>query len=366
MKYKEQFLKLINKMGEDFNWTIECDMKLIDELIKEEIIEKHELYNKKLIPIAICKNKYDILAYYREYNKDIFVTIHFKGYKSNIEDSPYFEKHDTFEKAVSLIIFIYTNLYKNSRYDIMIESEETKRRKSYLALRGLYAKMPIIYDTLFKLNEYRGKLATNNNEQLLRIQDIFQFFSYDFPYKIRSIFLLAEIGNYADAAIILRSLTESFFYFKYYIIKNNGKKLGDYVAQNKKNTTRIKDIMEYIAPTYYDTVYDELCKFAHGDPFIIGLFRGNVSKKDKLRHSMYNINIDWFSYILNLSLPLINGYFDMFRTVYKNNTISTSNQLVTNIKIIEDFINKDLDDRYELYEGQRKTIELYKKIIKFK
>lgn len=365
MKYKKEFLNVINRMDSDFNWTIDCNEDFIKDLIKNEIGEKHKLYNKEIMPIAICKNKLDILAFYEELGIVTFLTIHFMGYKSNIEDSPYFEEYKTLDDAIKMIIFIYTNLYIGSRYKLMLESEETKRSKSYLSLRGLYAKIPILYDTLFKLNEYRGKVSSSKDINLLMIQDLFQFFSYDFPYKIRSIFLLSEIGNYADAAIILRTLIESFFYFKYYIIKNDGKKLSDYVAHNKKSTIRIKDIMEFIAPSYYDTVYDELCKFTHGDPLIIGLFRGNVNKKDKLKHSMYNINIDWFSYILNLSLPLINGYFNMFRVVYKNNTINTSSRLSKNIKDIEDFINKDLSDRYKLYERQRNTIELYKKIINF-
>lgn len=365
MKYKDQFLNLIKIMDSDFNWTIDCDLNLINKLIKNEIGENHELYNKKLIPVAICKNKYDVLAYYEDEKKDVFVTIHFKGYKSLPEDSPYFEKYINIESALNMIINIYNNLYKQSRYDLMIESEEIKKQKNYSILTGLYSIMPIIYDSLFKINEYRGELASDNNLELLRIQDLFQFFSSDFPYKIRSIFLLSEIGNYADAGIILRTLIETFFYFKYYIIKNDGKKLFNYVEQNKKSTIKIKDIMEYIAPSYYDTVYDELCKFTHGNPLMVGIFRGNVNGKDKLKHNMYNINLDWFSYILNLSMPLIVGYFSMFKVVYKNNTINTSEQLSKNIKLIEEFIYNDLNQRYEKYEGQRETIELYKKIIEF-
>ena len=75
-------------------------------------------------------------------------------------------------------------------------------QKNYSILKGLYSIVPIIYDTLFKMDEYRGELASDNDVELLRIQDLFQFFSSDFPYKIRSIFLLSEIGNYADAGII--------------------------------------------------------------------------------------------------------------------------------------------------------------------
>ena len=344
MKYKKEFLNVINRMDSDFNWTIDCNEDFIKDLIKNEIGEKHKLYNKEIMPIAICKNKLDILAFYEELGVVTFLTIHFMGYKSNIEDSPYFEEYKTLDDAIKMIVFIYTNLYIGSRYKLMLESEETKRSKSYLSLRGLYAKIPILYDTLFKLNEYRGKVSSSKDINLLMIQDLYSLYTMQF---------------------IEYTLIESFFYFKYYIIKNDGKKLSDYVAHNKKSTIRIKDIMEFIAPSYYDTVYDELCKFTHGDPLIIGLFRGNVNKKDKLKHSMYNINIDWFSYILNLSLPLINGYFNMFRVVYKNNTINTSSRLSKNIKDIEDFINKDLSDRYKLYERQRNTIELYKKIINF-
>lgn len=365
MKYKLQFSNLIKNMDSDFNWTTKYDSKLIKELINNEITGKHKLYNKTIKPISICKNKYDLLGYYKENNKDIFITIHFVGYKSSDENSPYYEEYESLESAIIKIVDVYNKLYKQSRYDMLIESEGIKRQKSYFALQGLYSKMPIIYDCLLKINEFRGQVATKDNENLIIIQDLFQFFSYDFVYKIRSIFLLCEIENYADAAIILRSLTEAFFYFKYYIIKNDGKKLYEYVNQSKKRGTKIKDIMDNIAPSYYDSIYNDLCKLSHSNPLITGLFRGNVSKENKLRHSMYNINIDWFSYILNLTLPLINGYFSMFKIVYKNNTIETSEQLSNNIKLIQNFINKDLEDRYKIYEKQRKTIDLYKKIITF-
>lgn len=82
----------------------------------------------------------------------------------------------------------------------MLESEEAKKQKSYLMLNDLYNILPKMYDCLFKMNEYRGELAKIDDENLLRIQDLFQFFSYDFVYKIRSIFVLCEIGNYADDA----------------------------------------------------------------------------------------------------------------------------------------------------------------------
>ena len=365
MNYREKFERFIEIMDSDFNWTTTVDKHLLNELIKVEISKNHTLYKKNIIPIAICKNKYDILGYYNESGTDIFVTIHFIGYKSTNENAPYYEVYNTLNEAINKIQLIYYNLYFKSRFIIMIESEEVKKQKSYNTLSGLYAKMPLIYDCLFKMNEYRGKLADIENENLLKIQDLFQFFSYDFVYKIRSIFTLSEIANYADAAIVLRSLTESFFVYKYYIIKNNGNKLENYIEQNSKNTTRIENIINYIAPGYYESIYGELCKFTHGNPLILALFRGNVSGEDKLKHSMYNINLNWFSYIINLTLPLINGYFEMFKAVYKNNTIKESKRLTKTINEIKEFINKDLDDRYNLYESQRNTIDLYRKIINF-
>lgn len=365
MDYKNEFIRITKSMDTDFNWTTKLDLELINNLIKNEISEKHELFNKEIIPIAIAKNKYDLLGYYKEMDDNIFVTIHFKGYKTDVDVSPYFEKYNSLESAIMMIIKMYNELYVQNRYNIMIESEEIKKQKSYYILNGLYSKMPLIYDCLFKINEYRGKLADIDNKDLLIIQNLFQFYAYDFSYKIRSIFTLSEIGNYADAAIILRSLTETFFYFKYYIVKNDGKGMDEYVMQSKKHGIKIKDIMEKIAPTYYDTIYDELCKLTHGNPLMVGLFRGNVSKEDRLKHSMYNINLDWFSYILNLTLPLINGYFEMFKKVYPNNTLHTSKRLTNNMKIVKDFINKDLKDRYNTHEKQRPMIELYKKIISF-
>ena len=77
MSYKTDFQEIINKMGADFNWTIDYNKDEINNLIKNEIGEKHELFNKEIIPIAICKNKYDLFAYYKESNQNIFVTIHF-------------------------------------------------------------------------------------------------------------------------------------------------------------------------------------------------------------------------------------------------------------------------------------------------
>ena len=364
-EYKKYFQELINRMGEDFIWTINIGQEKLDELIKMEIKQTHPLYGKKITPIAMCKNKLDILGFFEEANRAIIVANHFMGYKSFYDNDPCFNIYNNIESACNETIMIYNDLYKNSRYKLMLEGEEAKKFKTYSTLRGLYFMLPKIYDTLWKINEFRGELAKNTEEDLLIIQNLFQFFLSEFPYKIRSIFLLTEIGNYSDACILLRSLIETFLYFKYYIIKNNGRKLNSYVMQDKKNTTRIRDIMEFIVPNFYETQYAELCKFAHGNPLTLGLFRGNVDKSQPFKYSIYNINIDWCSYIINLTIPLIVGMFNMFQKVYRNNTIKTFKPLEKNIQEIKEFIMNDMSERYKLYPKQKEMIDMYRKIISF-
>lgn len=55
----------------------------------------------------------------------------------------------------------------------------------------------------------------------------------------------------------------------------------------------------------------------------------------------------------------------MFKKVYTKNTILKSKRLTRNISEIEQYIKNDLEERYNLYENQRKTINLYKMIINF-
>ena len=123
--------------------------------------------------------------------------------------------------------------------------------------------------------------------------------------------------------------------------------------------------MEFIVPNFYETQYAELCKFAHGNPLTLGLFRGNVDKSQPFKYSIYNINIDWCSYIINLTIPLIVGMFNMFQKVYRNNTIKTFKPLEKNIQEIKEFIMNDMSERYKLYPKQKEMIDMYRKIISF-
>lgn len=362
-KYKEYFEEVINSMDKDFLWTTEIGNEQLDRLINNEIKPNHLLYQKEIIPIAICKNKFDVLGYYVENNKEVIIAIHFKGYKSVNELDPDFDVFDSIVAACQRIKEVYFGLYKNSRYTLMIEGEENKRTKSILLLSGLYNILPVIYDALWKINEFRGEQAKEYDIQLIKIQGLFQFFLAEFPYKIRDIFLLAEIGNYSDSCILLRSLVETFIYFKYYIVNNDGDGLSKYVTRECK--TKIKDIMEAIAPGYYYNEYAQLCKFTHGNPMILGLFRGNVNKSQPFKYDINGINIDWYSYIINLTFPIIVGMFNMFEIVYSKNTIKTFKPLEEEIECVKKFVLNDINERYEKYPRQRDTVDRYRKIIEF-
>lgn len=228
----------------------------------------------------------------------------------------------------------------------------------------MYDILDLIYDNLLKINEFRGEYEKDDIE-LYKIQEQFQFFLTEFPYKFRSIILLMEIGNYTDASIILRSLIETFCFFKYYAVKNQGQKLIEYINQDKKSKIRIKDIMEDIAPGFYDKEYALLCNSSHGNPNLMGILRGNVDRNNYLKYNMYNINEDWASMIINLTLPLIVGMFNMFDFIFKDSKIKSFKSLDDNIKIVLDFINSDIVNRYERFPKQREMIDKYKMMITF-
>ena len=365
MKYKDVFQTYMKVIGKSFNWTTKINKNLINHLIKTEIGSNHVLHNKEIVPIAILKNKYDLFGYYTENGKDIFVTIHFSGYKTEVESKPYYDEYSNINDAIGTIIDVHFALYENSRYNMMVESEEKKKQNTRNNYECLNTLLPKIYDVLLKMNEYRGQLSIGEDDELGKIQDLFQFYSMDFAYKIRSIFTLMEIGNYADSAIILRTLTETFIVYKYYLQKHNGKKLEAYIYQSKNNTIRIKDIMNKIVPGYYETLYSSLCLFTHGNPIATGLFRGNVNKEDRFKYNMYNINDSWITFIINLTLPLIIGFFNMFKKVYVKNTLKTNQKLVKEIKEIKNTITKDMNTRYKKIPKQREGINLYRKIISF-
>ncbi|MCX8075273.1 MAG: hypothetical protein N2749_06800 [Clostridia bacterium] len=247
-------------------------------------------------------------------------------------------------------------------YLVLIESEEVKRNKTKLNIPGIYNFLPHVYDALMKLPFYCGKLAEDDDINMIKIQDVFQFYIYDFPFKIRNIYSLMEIGSYADAVILYRSLIESFIFYKYYILRKDGHGLSKYILRESKKT--LKDIFECVIPGYYNDIYSELCKFTHGNPLIQAIFRGNVSKDKPLKSNINNINIDWFSYIHNQLIPLIIGVTEMYKIVFPNNIIKNDEILIKDLEYVYKFINDDIDYRKEFFITQLPMINYYNKIIR--
>lgn len=249
-------------------------------------------------------------------------------------------------------------------YTVLLESEKIKKQKTEEKLNGIYNTfMPHVYNVLIKLPFYTGELADDNDLNMIKIQDTFQFFIYVFPFKIRNILSLMEIGSYHDAGILYRSLVESFICYKYYIQKNDGDCLSRYVLRESKRT--IKDIFESIVPGYYDEIYSMLCNLTHNNPLTQALFRGNVSRKTPLKTNINNINIDWFSYIYNQLLPLIIGVIEMYKIVYPNNIIEQDIKLIDEKDYIYKYINNDINEKKNLYPTQAKMINYYNEIIRF-
>ena len=197
---------------------------------------------------------------------------------------------------------------------------------------------------------------------MIRIQDLFQFFIYDFPLKIRNIYNLMEIGSYFDATILFRSLIESFIIYKYYIMQRDGTGLSNYFLQNSK--VRIKDIFEKVIPGYYDSLYSELYKATHSNPLMQAIFRGNVSKDTPIKSDINNINIDWFSYVSNQLEPVIIGTIELYKYVYPNNILLLDKNTKADLDCIYNFINGDIEDRKKKYPQQKEMIDYYNEIIK--
>src|SRR5574344_1897437 len=234
----------------------------------------------------------------------------------------------------------------NNYYDLMLYSETIKVKKTHETIKGLYKFIPNIYDVLIQLVNNKGELAPEDDMNWIKIQDSFQFFIFDAPYKIRSIFILLDIANYGDAVIIYRSLVETYMYYKFFIRKKDGDGLQRYIERTTGRS--IKDVMDGVCPGFYDTTYQELCNHTHGNPWFQAIFRGNVDKDNPLKFRMDNINLDWYSYISNQVIPLIQGIINLFQEVYPNNTLATNATITSEMKIIKDFVYTDFDEREKL------------------
>lgn len=248
-------------------------------------------------------------------------------------------------------------------FETLIESEINKRNQTQNQLSGLYDFMPSFYNSFMKLPFYNGISKDETDINIIKIQDLFQFFIYDFPFKVRNILNLMEIGSYVDATILFRSVIENFIIYKYYILNNDGNGLSRYMLRQSKRS--IKDIFESVIPGYYDTIYAELCKFTHNDPLILAIFRSNV-KKGSLKTNINNINLDWFSYVINQLLPVIIGVLNLYKYAYPQNKITDDENLIKELNFVVEFIINDIEDRKNSCPLQKEMINYYNKIIDIK
>lgn len=246
-------------------------------------------------------------------------------------------------------------------YKRLIESESIKRNKTRQAIPGFYNFEPSLYNLLLKMPFCTGKLADDEDIELIKIQDLFQFYVYDFPFKVRNIFSLMEIGSYSDASTLFRSLVESFIIYKYFILTKDGTGLSNYYSRKTKKS--IRDIIDKVVPGYYDSIFAELCKSTHSDPLMLAILRGNVSKNAPIKTNINNINLDWFSIITNQLEPLIIGYINLYKEVYPNNSLESNNDIKRDLDIVNSFIVQNIKYRKNKFPNQKEMIDYYNKII---
>lgn len=250
----------------------------------------------------------------------------------------------------------------NTPYQTLLKSEKIKRNKTKSEIPGFYNFIPSVYNVFIKMPFIHGTLAEDIDTELIKIQDLFQFFVYDFPFKARNIYNLMEIGSYFDATILFRSLVKSFIIYKYYILKKDGTGLSNYFLGNSK--MRIKDIFEKVIPGYYDSLYSKLCKATHSNPLLQAIFRGNVSKSVPIKSNINNINLDWFSYVTNQLEPLIIRTIELYKYVYPNNTLINDKDIKNDLECIYNFINENIEYRKKNYPEQSEMIYYYDNLMK--
>jgi hypothetical protein len=232
-------------------------------------------------------------------------------------------------------------------YERMMTAENIKRKETEQELNQLYLFMEDIYNALWNLKDCMNLSKTEKNEDIIALQDAFQLYSFDFPYKVRSIFSLMEIGSYADAICVLRTIVEAEIYYKYFAKRNDGKGLKKYILQNEKHVIKLINIFEAEVPGFYDSKdgYDFMCQSTHCNPLMIAVLNKNDDSHGLLSHRMDKINQNGIKIIINYLLPFIYMHFENYKIIFKENTISNDNDLNKCIATIEDKIKKEIGER---------------------
>ena len=248
-------------------------------------------------------------------------------------------------------------------YDKLIESEKEKIKKTKEAFGKEFEFVGHIYNYLLILPFSTGKLCDDSDINAIQIQDAFHQYIYEIPFKIRSIYKLLEIANYADATILLRTLIESTLVYKFYISKNDGDGLSKYILR-KENAPSIHKIMKAVLPGFYDDVYSSLCEFTHGNIFAQTVFRSNVSAKDYTTTNIENINSKWFYYVSNQTISIIPCILDMYDIVFPNNVVFDNQELVSERKYIVDTIRNFIEMMTKNDTKNETFYHYYKELIK--
>lgn len=246
-------------------------------------------------------------------------------------------------------------------FNKLLESEQIKIQKTKDTFGKEFELVQHICNFLIALPFSTGKLCDDSDINNIKIQDPFLLFIYDVPFKIRSIYKLLEIANYADAAIILRTLAEATIVYKFYISKNDGEGLSRYILRKTKRS--IKDIMNDILPGYYDNVYASLCNFTHGDAIAQAIFR-NILNKEPLKTHIAGINSKWFYYVSNQTISIVPCIIDMYDMVFPNNIISGNCELSKEKEYIFDIINKFINTMTNEYTAKTTFYHYYQELLK--
>ena len=72
----------------------------------------------------------------------------------------------------------------NTPYQTLLKSEKIKRNKTKSEIPGFYNFIPSVYNVFIKMPFIHGTLAEDIDTELIKIQDLFQFFVYDFPLAL--------------------------------------------------------------------------------------------------------------------------------------------------------------------------------------
>lgn len=246
-------------------------------------------------------------------------------------------------------------------YDKLIKSEKIKIQKTNDFFGKELEFVSHICNYFLVLPFSTGNLCDKSDINAIQIQDAFLQYIYELPFKIRSIYKLLEIANYSDAAILLRTLIETTMVYKFYVSKNDGSGLSNYIL--RKNNPRIKTIMEAVTPGFYDDIYSTLCNFTHGNIIAQTIFRSNVSKKD-LTTNINNIYHKWFYYISNQTISIIPCIFDMYDAVFPKNTTFNNLELVKERKYIVDTILGFVDEMVTNDTENKTFYHYYKELMK--